>query len=131
MNRNVAIETWPGNSGAMSRKGWHVLRDGARVTVARQLPARFDVVAETRLPSAGRARVAQQVRQDIWRALQGQRGFSPVVEIEMVEDGLRVRAGGRVAAARFDRGGLEARIADVLEAPENRRRWVRMAGGQV
>ncbi len=88
------------------------------------------MVAETTLPAAGRERIAQQVRQDMWRALQGQRGFSPVVEVVSCEVGLRVRAGGRVAAARFDRDGLEARIASVLEAPEKRRRWVKNAGGQ-
>ncbi len=114
----------------MRRGGWHVLREGARVTVARLVPVRFDVFAETRLPRAGRERVAQQVRQDLWRALQRQRGFSPVVEVEAVEDGLIVRAGGRVDAAQYDRAGIEARIADMLEAPSRRRRWVRMAGGQ-
>ncbi|RYH10719.1 hypothetical protein [Tropicimonas sp. IMCC6043] len=108
---------------------WHVRREGARLTLARHLPARFDIAAETILPHAARERVAQQVRQDIWRALARQRGFSPVVEVTAGADGLAVRAGGRVATARFDRSGLEARIAEVLEAPANRRRWVRMAGG--
>ncbi|SDK10146.1 hypothetical protein SAMN04488026_103113 [Aliiruegeria lutimaris] len=105
-------------------------REGARLVLARHLPARFDVVAETTLPKAGRERIAQQVRQDMWRALKGQRGFSPVVEVASCETGLRVRAGGRVEAARFDRNRLEARIASVLEAPEKRRRWVLNAGGQ-
>ena len=114
----------------MSRARWHVQRDGARLVLARHLPARFDVSAETVLPDAGRERVAQQVRQDMWRALQRQRGFSPVVEVVSGANGLSVRAGGRVDTERFDRKGLEARISALLEAPENRHRWVRMAGGR-
>lgn len=114
----------------MSRARWHVLRDGRRLVLARHLPARFDVSAETRLPHAARERVAQQIRQDMWRALARQRGFSPVVEVTAGEAGLAVRAGGRVGTAGFDRAGLEARITEVLESPANRMRWVRMAGGQ-
>lgn len=98
--------------------------------LARRLPARFDVAVDTRLALAGRLRVAQQVRQDLWRSLQGQRGFSPVVEVIAEPDGLAVRAGGRIESARFDRAVLEARIADVLEAPAKRRRWVMRAGGK-
>lgn len=120
----------PGCIAPVSRSQWHILRDGPRVTVARHLPVRFDVLAETVLPLAGRLRVAQQIRQDLWRALQRQRGFSPVVEVSEAADGLVVRAGGRVLAARFDRARLAARIADVLEDGTNRRRWVRMAGGR-
>lgn len=120
----------PGCIAPVSRPQWHILRDGPRVTVARHLPVRFDVLAETVLPPAGRLRVAQQIRQDLWRALQRQRGFSPVVEVSEAADGLLVRAGGRVQAARFDRARLAARIADVLEDGTNRRRWVRMAGGR-
>ena len=100
------------------------------MVLARCLPAHFDVAVETTLPSAGRERVAQQIRQDLWRALRRQHGYSPVVEVVSCEDGLRVRAGGRIATARFSRAKVEARIADVLEAPDNRRRWVLRAGGR-
>lgn len=89
----------------MSRKGWHVLRDGPRLTLARKLPARFDVEAATNLPAAGRLRLAWQVRQDIWRALQRQRGFSPVIEVTSGPGGLFVRAGGRIDFGRFQPGG--------------------------
>ncbi|WP_116130897.1 hypothetical protein [Tropicimonas sp. IMCC34043] len=113
----------------MSKDRWHILREGPVLVLARHLPVRFDVSATTDLPAAGRARLAGQIRQDLWRALQAQRGFSPAVEVTAVASGLRVRAGGRVAAGRFDRAGLEARIAAVLEDPGNRVRWIRSAGG--
>lgn len=113
----------------MSRRRWHILRSDDALTVARSLPPVFDVVADTRLPNAGRARVAHQVRQDMWRALQNVRGFSPVVQVLRDADGLLVRAGGRVARP-FDASTLSARIASVLDDPEKRARWVRHAGGR-
>ncbi|SFC47264.1 hypothetical protein [Tropicimonas isoalkanivorans] len=112
----------------MSRARWHVLREGPVLTLARALPPRFDVVAETWLPGGGRARLAHQIRQDIWRAVQHQRGFSPVVQIACRDGGLAVRAGGRVSVRPFDRDGIEARIADVLEHKKCRARWIRCAG---
>ncbi|MFD0980163.1 hypothetical protein [Tropicimonas aquimaris] len=112
----------------MRRGGWHVLRDGAILVLARQVPLRFDVVAAGRFPPVRRERLATQIRQDLWRALQGQRGFSPVVEVTDRGDFVEVRAGGRVAAGRFDRAGLEARIEAVLAEPRNRARWLRCAG---
>ncbi len=113
----------------MSRSAWHILRAGPVLTLARHLPARFDVVAETRLPLSGRLRLASQIRQDLWRALQRQRGFSPVIEVTNEGADLRVQAGGRVMARSFDRGYLEARIAEVLDSPDNRARWSRTAEG--
>ena len=109
----------------MSRKDWHVLREGLRLTLARRLPARFDVEARASLPGAGRLRLATLIRQDIWRALRRQRGFSPVVEVTASPAGLTVRAGGLVDGAPYDRAGLEALVAAVLEAPANRTRWLR------
>ena len=129
--RKILASVATGHRGAVgvSHGSWHVLRDGPRLTLARRLPARFDVAAETHLPMAGRLRVAQQIRQDMWRAIQRQRGFSPVVEVTSGPSGLVVRAGGRIDAVPFDRARLEARISGVLEAPENRARWMRGAGG--
>ncbi len=114
----------------MTRRNWHVLRDGPRLTLTRRLPVRFDVEVCSSLPRAGRLRVATQVRQDIWRALQGQRGFSPVIEITTGEGGeMTLRAGGRVDGAPFERARLEERIADVLGSPTNRQRWLRGSRG--
>ena len=86
----------------------------------------WDVAVETVLPNAGRVRVAQQVRQDMWRALQDLRGFAPVVQVPRVDGALQIVAGGAVAGP-VARQTLEDRIADVLECPKRRARWVRHA----
>ncbi|MFV0358314.1 hypothetical protein [Tropicimonas sp.] len=104
---------------------WHILRDGARLTLARHLPARFDVEARTTLPAARRLRIASQIRQDLWRAIRSQRGFSPVVEVVRAGGGLTVRAGGRITGAQFNRERIEARIAALLDDPSHRDRWLR------
>ncbi|SHG43429.1 hypothetical protein [Cognatishimia maritima] len=110
----------------MTRNAWHILKDDQSVTVTRRVPARFDVESEAVLPLGDKLRVAQQVRQDLWRALQNQRGFSPVVEVREQGGQLSIRAGGqcdRIVARR----ALEARIADVLNDSGKRARWVRFA----
>lgn len=108
----------------MGRNRWHVIEeeDGA-LTLARRLPARFDVAAETVLPAGQRPRrLAHRVRQDLWRALSDLRGFAPVVRIVPCAGGVRVRAGGMVEG-RFARQQVEADIAGVLEDAGNRARW--------
>lgn len=108
----------------MSHPRWHIIRDGDVLTLARRLPARFDLNVTTTLPQGSRLRVAQQVRQDVWRALQNLRGFAPVVRVERREGGLEVTAGGQVDGP-FPKTHAEAKIADILENPANRARWVR------
>ncbi len=108
--------------------GWHILRDGPCVTVARQLPAQFDIVASAAFPRVGRLRLAMQVRQDLWRMLQRVRGFSPVVTVEARDDGLWLRAGGRVSGTA-PAGRLNDRIAAMLGDPAHRARWIRQSGG--
>ncbi|AHD00359.1 hypothetical protein [Leisingera methylohalidivorans] len=109
----------------MSSSGWHITRKDGGLTLSRRLPARFDVAAETLLPQADPQRLAHQIRQDLWRRLQRLRGFSPVVEITPEGQGLRVRAGGQVLGrVPSNAAGL---IADVLENPANRTRWLRHA----
>ncbi|MEE4117794.1 MAG: DUF6497 family protein [Paracoccaceae bacterium] len=110
----------------MAGDGWHILREGDAVTVTRRLPLRWDVAAETALPGAGRLRVAQQVRQDLWRRLRRLRGFAPAVRVARADGGLAVRAGGRVDGP-LDRQGVEARIAELLADPAARARWLRCA----
>lgn len=114
----------------MPKNTWHIQTDDQTVTVARRVPARFDVVAKARLPlhsaRASKLRVAQQVRQDLWRALQNQRGFSPVVEVREAGDGLEIRAGGQCDRP-LARQTLEHRIADVLNDSAKRARWLRFA----
>lgn len=110
----------------MARNAWHILKDDQSVTVARRVPARFDVVAEVTLPSARKLRVAQQVRQDLWRALQGQPGFSPVVEVRDVDGELAIRAGGQ-CDRQVARADMEARIDTLLNDASKRARWIRYA----
>lgn len=110
----------------MSRNRWHILREEGALTLARRLPVRFDVAVRRVLPVAGKLRLAHQVRQDMWRALQDQRGFAPVVRVVEQDGQLVVTAGGQVDGA-FARADAEARIARILDNPANRRRWMRWA----
>ena len=110
----------------MTRNTWHILRDGPVLTVARRLPVRFDLSVKTLLPEASRLGIAQQVRQDLWRALQMLRGFSPVVQVARTQHGLEVTAGGQVDGA-FPQKKAEALIAALLNDPGNRARWISWA----
>lgn len=111
----------------MSRNHWHILHEEDALTMARRVPVRFDLQVTTQLGVGDKLRLARQVRQDIWRALRGLRGFAPAVRIERAARGLRVTAGGQVDGP-LPRARAEARIADVLQDPANRARWMRWAG---
>ncbi|MFK7941069.1 MAG: hypothetical protein AB8B82_16940 [Roseovarius sp.] len=110
----------------MARTQWHILKEDDALIVARRVPVRFDLAVETRLVARRKLRLAHQVRQDVWRALQGLRGFAPAVRIVAEGDALKVTAGGQVDG-RFARAAAQARIRDVLEHPANRARWQRCA----
>jgi hypothetical protein len=109
----------------MTQRMWHTQTDGDTVTLARALPARFDVSASASFPMLARARLAHQIRQDMWRALQNIRGFSPVVRVERSDAGLRVTAGGRVPKP------ISKHIAERIEVLLNdevlRARWIKCA----
>lgn len=110
----------------MARHGWHILREGPVLTLARRLPVRFDLVAEADFAPGRRLRLASQIRQDMWRKLQGLRGFSPVVEVTQTEIGLHVRAGGALPKGpnpAYAVSQLETLLAD----PALRARWQRGA----
>jgi hypothetical protein len=106
----------------MGRDRWHLIDEEGRLTLSRRLPVRFDLAVEGALPEASRARVAHRLRQDMWRELQGLRGFAPAVQVWRVPGGLRVKAGGAVPA-RSARAAAEARIAALLEDPARVARW--------
>nr|WP_043768801.1 hypothetical protein [Roseivivax isoporae] len=108
------------------RHGWFTARQGARIVHARHWPPRFDVSATARLPHANLHRLARAVRQDLWRKLQGLRGFSPVVEIERQGDDLSIRAGGRLHDRQFP-PDVEERIRDLLHSADARARWLSWA----
>ena len=120
-------------AGAGRRDGWHLMREGAVLVLTRRLPARFDLSARTVLPlsgrAVGRARLAHQLRQDVWRCLRDLRGFWPVVRIERSEDALHVTVGGALDGTRAPVERAEARLAALLADPRHRARWLRHAGG--
>ena len=109
----------------MTQKNWHIEREGSCTTVARHLPARFDVSASAQFPLVSPTRLANQIRQDMWRALQSVRGFSPVICVEQVEAGLSVTAGGRVL--RPVPAGLSSKIEELLNDSTRRARWIKWA----
>ncbi len=113
------------------RDRWHVLKEPGTYTLARRLPVRFDVAVTTTLPKMRKERLAQQVRQDMWRALQKVRGFSPVVRVVETEAGCEVTAGGSVEAKSFPKARMEEVLAAILEDPERRARWGRWAVAMV
>lgn len=106
------------------RGGWHIL-PGEPLVLTRRLPPRFDVAAEANFNATSRRRLAHQIRQDLWRALQDVRGFSPVIQVSREEEGLAVKAGGRVEGRVHP--GLNDRIARLLADPALRQRWERHA----
>ncbi|WP_093119599.1 hypothetical protein [Salinihabitans flavidus] len=106
----------------MSRSRWHILRDDASLTMTRRLPVRFDLAVETVFPRVGRLRLARQIRQDMWRELQGLRGFAPAVRVTDEGGTLRVTAGGAVQAP-FASKAVEERLAALLADPARRARW--------
>ncbi|MEO1362459.1 MAG: hypothetical protein AAFU86_01640 [Pseudomonadota bacterium] len=104
---------------------WHILRDGEGLTLARHLPPRFDFSIRTPLGPGDALRLAHQIRQDLWRALQRVRGFSPVVQLTPRDGGWDVVAGGRTSGPLAPRQIEVAR--NVLEHPQNKARWQRHA----
>lgn len=109
----------------MTGKSWHITREDGALVLSRQVPPRFDVAVAAGLPPADPLRLAHQIRQDMWRAVQNVRGFSPVVKVETRGDSLLVTAGGRVAG-RVP-GNLASEIRAVLEDESKRSRWLRNA----
>mgnify|MGYP000956847053 FL=1 len=113
----------------IKRGNWFEIYDGSCFTLARRLPARFDISREISMPLMSAPRLARQIRQDIWRKLQSIRGFLPVVEITDRGAHLHVRAGGELTCpAPFERSG--ERIFDVLSNRDNQRRWAAFAAAR-
>ena len=113
----------------IKRGNWFEIYDGPCFTLARRLPARFDISREISMPLMSAPRLARQIRQDIWRKLQSIRGFLPVVEITDRGAHLHVRAGGELTCpAPFERSG--ERIFDVLSNRDNQRRWAAFAAAR-
>jgi hypothetical protein len=116
----------------MVRAAWHIERDVRVLTLFRAGRGGFDVAATTRLPAGpiGRARLAHQIRQDMWRNLRHITGFSPVVRIERDGPMLTLTAGGEISRKPFPRAQIEARITALLNDPAHLRRWLTCARGR-
>lgn len=113
----------------IKRGNWFEIYDGPCFTLARRLPARFEISREISMPLMSAPRLARQIRQDIWRKLQSIRGFLPVVEITDRGAHLHIRAGGELTCpAPFERSG--ERIFDVLSNRDNQRRWAAFAAAR-
>mmetsp|Transcript_27766 Transcript_27766/g.51722 ORF Transcript_27766/g.51722 Transcript_27766/m.51722 type:complete len:113 (-) Transcript_27766:1263-1601(-) len=108
-------------------KNWHITQSAGRVTLSRHLPPRFDFAVHTHLPQGNPRRLAHQIRQDLWRALQRVRGFSPVVQLDQTPEGWAVTAGGRVLGKIAP--ATQAKASAVLQHAGHRARWGRHAGG--
>ncbi len=111
----------------MSRNSWHIHADEQRYVLTRQWPPQFDVLVEVAVPVMRRGRLAQQVRQDLWRELKYLRGFSPVVEIVHQDEGMALRAGGRLPKQARSTAVIN-RIEAVLNDPVRHARWFAWAG---
>ncbi|RPE72050.1 hypothetical protein EDD53_1189 [Pacificibacter maritimus] len=112
-----------------NKQRWHMLRDAGQVTLSRRLPVRFDFAAKTTIKKGAtlrKGRIASNVRQDMWRALQHLRGFAPVVQVQVVGEDLEITAGGAVDG-QFPQQQTESLVADVLDCADRRARWVRNA----
>lgn len=108
----------------MARDGWHIARDGATLTLSRKREARFDLAEAAWIPGQDliRARLANQIRQDMWRRLQRLRGFCPAVRVTAQDGGFAIVAGGAVSGPVTARA--RAIIADMLQDPDLRTRWI-------
>ncbi|MQY42828.1 hypothetical protein GG681_09255 [Epibacterium sp. SM1969] len=109
----------------MTRKPWHIHRTDKALTLSRLSPARFDIVADGALPTGDPLRYAHQIRQDMWRLLQGVRGFAPVVELRAHDGGWQVRAGGAVNGVVPPNAA--ATVAELLQNQSKRARWIAQA----
>lgn len=106
---------------------WHILREDGALTLARHVPVRFDLSASAAFPRLHKRRLAEQVRQDMWRMLQNLRGFSPVVRVAGSGEDLTVTAGGAVLARVCPKARVEAQLSDLLNDPARRKRWITYA----
>ena len=109
----------------MNLRGWHIVREAGALTLHRPGRGRMDVSVSRRFPAGDLLRYALQIRQDLWRALQALRGYSPIVRVTREKDEVVVFAGGQ-----FDYPAprqIEQRIASVLDNSRNRQRWITQA----
>lgn len=107
---------------------WHRWRDeeGAWIE-ARHWALRWDVEASTTLPRVREDRLARAVRQDLWRSLRDLRGFRPAVKVSTGANEVTLTVGGQIDCT-YPPAKTKARIAELLENPSIRARWVTWSG---
>ena len=118
----------------MKLRRWRIVEEGAATVIARpSTPLRWDISVSRAWPAeatgrAFRLSLAHQIRQDIWRALRGTRGFAPLVRVYAANGMIEAQAGGVLMTGAGRPEALAERIAEVLDAPAYRRRWLAHAG---
>ncbi|MEM0990903.1 MAG: hypothetical protein AAGK00_18705 [Pseudomonadota bacterium] len=109
---------------------WSLTHDAGRTHLAaRGIPDRWDISVTATWPAdilspQARARLAHQIRQDIWRAAQRVRGFVPRVRVEQTDGHLHICAGGTITTGTPCPAGLTDALAAILQNDKNRRRWM-------
>lgn len=105
-------------------RDWYEHDEGKTYVLSRHLPPRFDISACAKFPLLRKSRLAHQVRQDVWRALQGVRGFSPVIRIDTFSDHMVLTAGGPCAHSTAH---TQQVLETVLSDQAKRARWIKCA----
>ncbi|MEL6236131.1 MAG: hypothetical protein AAFR46_17180 [Pseudomonadota bacterium] len=119
--------------GSVSRARWARQERGDVTRIAARAARGWDLAVRMALPdrlegpdARFRARLAHQIRKDLWRDLRRLRGFAPIVEIAQGAGGLQVTAGGSLLAGPAP-AGTTARIADLLADRHRQQRWLAFA----
>jgi hypothetical protein len=109
--------------------GWHITDQGGALILSRRATVRWDIRVEATLPTTlsgaglSRRRLAQQIRQDMWRVLQSVRGFLPAVQISARATDHLIVAGGDLDGTQAPLSYMEGRIAELLADPVHIARW--------
>lgn len=114
----------------MTRR-WVTYHDDGLTRVSR---ARFQVpwvvIAQAQLSqshgSEYRARLAHQVRQDVWRLLRRKRGYLPVIEVEEACGGTAIRVGAPTSCGPLAPRDID-RVTQLLTDLATQARWHRFA----
>jgi hypothetical protein len=113
----------------MAQRNWHMNTIENGLTLSRHRSARFDFSSVILIAGGAdlrKSRIAHQVRQDLWRALQHLRGYAPVVQVRALGDDLEITAGGEVQG-RFPKANCEDLVAQVLGCKVRQARWARFS----
>ncbi len=123
MSRNHFITTHVGRSTRHARPQ----APPPMLEIEEVLPhATLSVAAPTRFRGA----LARQIRQDIWRALAGLRGLSPIVTVTQIDaDGSEylITVGLQTTSGSLPKLYVRGVVKSILSDPKHRQRWFRYA----